>query len=356
MQLHYTAYSENPFAWDFADNETGMPTQPYDELGLYSTLLRFSYHVACVCGFTLSSTMLYLVLFRTSGPLKQYGRMLMLCSITDISYWAMDNFVQIKGKLVDGVYMAKFEGPAQYLRYDHQTIAMACFVCTMAWIHTVLPAQYYFRFYAVTRSQTLSGLHTFFVYCLSFGFAVLMGLCAYMGYAYSAYVRPGYNYGTLWYREVPLPKVLYADIRNMYQKVYFFYANVLVSGCYVMSLYYAYKTVQHLNKNSSMYSERTKSMQRQLSRALFFQSLLPVFTSIGPILCICVPSFFYMDTGKSAMLFMNITTWVPVFNPLLTISVIVPYRRAVLSCFGRSTVHVSKDSSKPEDLTMDMMV
>ncbi|CAD5214813.1 unnamed protein product [Bursaphelenchus xylophilus] len=359
MELHFEPTPENPYAWDYLDNETGIPDRPYDELGILSPVLRASYHLAFFTGGALSLSMLYLVLYRTSGHLKNYGRMLMLCSITDLSYWLMDNMLQLKARLQDGVFMAKFEGPAMYFSYNNQAVAMACYVATLAWIHSILPAQYYFRYYAVTRSQPLSGLQTASIYILSLLLALPLGFIAYPGYSRSATSRPGFNYGTLWYREVPLPKVLYADIRDIYQQLYFFYANLFVTASYLLSLYFAYKTVLFLKQNSSMYSERTKSMQNQLARALFFQTLLPIFVSIGPILFICVPSFFYMNTGKSALIFMNMTSWIPVFNPLLTIIAIVPYRRAVLECFGRGKVHTSsagKESSNKGDGTLEMMM
>ncbi|CAD5210417.1 unnamed protein product [Bursaphelenchus okinawaensis] len=349
MQLHFVPIPDNPYAWDYTDPNGTIPTQPYDELGKMSELLRISYHLSGACGFIFSSTMLYLVLFKTTGALKPYGRMLLFCSITDITYWAMDNLVQVKAKLTDGVFMARLEGPASYFEYDNQAKAMALFVCALALIHTILPAQYYFRYYAVTKSQQLSGIRTVIVYFLALSFAILMGWCAYVGYSISATVRPEYNYGVLWYREVPLPKVLYADIRNIYHKLYFFYSGALVTSCYVLLLLYAYKTLNHLKINSKMYSERTKSMQRQLSRALLIQSVLPIFTSIAPILFICVPSFFYLDTGKLAMVCISITSWIPVFNPLLTITVIKPYRRAITTLLARKSVNPSNTRDDPSN-------
>ncbi|CAD5213247.1 unnamed protein product [Bursaphelenchus xylophilus] len=364
MQLYFQPTPENPYAWDYSDNETGIPTEPYDELGAISLYLRFSYHLACLMGGLLSFSMLYLVLFKTTGHLKSYSRMLLLCSATDIMYWFMDNMIQMKAKLEDGVFMVKLEGPASRLPYAYHSVTMALYVVTLAWIHSILPAQYFFRYYAVTRSRPMTGFQTAALYMVSLAFAIPMGSIAYPCYAYSPTIRPHFNYGTLWYREVPLPKVLYADIRYIYQKLYFLYSNVFVTSTYVLSLYYAYGTIQFLKHNSDMYSERTKAMQKQLSRALFFQSCLPVILSIGPILLICVPSFFYLNTGRSALVLMNITSWVPVFNPLLTISVIVPYRRAVVACFAEHKVHTSsakdtKDSSAKQtthDNGMDMMM
>ncbi|CAD5210419.1 unnamed protein product [Bursaphelenchus okinawaensis] len=78
-------------------------------------------------------------------------------------------------------------------------------------------------------------------------------------------------------------------------------------------------------------------MHDQLSRALLFQSTLPPFVSVGPILVVCIPSFFYASTGRTAMYSMLIASWVPSFNPLLTMLAITPYRQALTRWLSAKT-------------------
>ncbi|CAD5214811.1 unnamed protein product [Bursaphelenchus xylophilus] len=359
MELHFGPTKENPYCWDFADNKTGLPTEPYDELGRISRFLRISYCFESTVGGALSFTMLYLVLYRSTGQLKAYSKMLLLCTLTDLSYWATDNFIQVKSKLTDGVFLVKVEGPASYLSYNGQVVAMSVYVVCLSLIHSILPAQYYFRYCTVLKGRPLSSKQTLFAYAISLGMAIPMGFIAYPAYGISGLERPGFNYGTLYYREVPMPQVLIADIRSVYHKCYFLYASLLVPGGYVVAMIYAYKTVLHLKANSHLYSEKTRAMQAQLSRALLFQSVIPLFVSVLPITSICIPSFFYVDTGISALVFMHIASWVPIFNPLLTIAAIVPYRRAVLGFILNTKIHSSSmvDTSKQqeEDRTINII-
>ncbi|CAD5210420.1 unnamed protein product [Bursaphelenchus okinawaensis] len=274
MNLHFQPTDDNPYAWDFADNITGMPTKPYDELESISLLLRISYIAETSLGGTLSFTMLYLVLCKSNSQLKPYSRMLLLCTLTDITYWATDNFIQVKSKLSDGVFMVKMEGPARYLSYNGQVVSMSVYVIFLSFIHTILPAQYYYRYYLVTRSKTLSICQTLVLYTISFMFAFPMGLIAYPAYSISAQERPGFNYGTLWFREVPVPPILYADIRSIYHKSYFIYAIMMVGGGYVFALGFAYKTMVYLRTHKNVFTSRTKAMHDQLSRALLFQVII----------------------------------------------------------------------------------
>uniref|UniRef100_A0A1I7RJQ0 G_PROTEIN_RECEP_F1_2 domain-containing protein n=1 Tax=Bursaphelenchus xylophilus TaxID=6326 RepID=A0A1I7RJQ0_BURXY len=332
--LHFEPTQDNPYAWDIIQDTDQSFVEPYDELASFTKFLKINYVLTTFVGGILSFTLLYLIIFQTNGALKNYRKMLLICSVTDISYWAIDNLLGLKLKEKDGVYMVKFEGPAKDFDRPTRLVLIAAYVCSICFVNSVLPAQVYFRYYALTRSQFLSTGRTLGVFLLSFLAALPTFFLAYNGYGFTARVRPGFNYGELWYKEVPLPPVFYADVRSVYQKIYFFYGGLLISASYTAASVMGYLTVKKINLLYSSYSERTRRLQTQLSQYLIVQSIIPLIVSVTPLMLIVVPAFLYSDTGKACLFYGVLFSWIPILNPLITMIVIVPYRQVILQKLG----------------------
>ncbi|CAD5233675.1 unnamed protein product [Bursaphelenchus xylophilus] len=330
LSLHFAPTTDEPYAWDYPSHDGQFPSEPLDELGCISVLLKANFLLTTIIGGLLSFTLFYLVCFKTTGALKNYRKMLFICSVNDVTYWAFDNLMGTKLKEKDGVFMVKLEGPIRFLEREPRLRIFSVYIFSACLVNSLLPAQVYFRYCSLLRSQPLSTAKTTILFLISFLAAAPNCYLAYLGYGSSAEVRPGYNYGKLWYREVPLPPVFYADIRSTKQKIYFIYGGCFVCMSYGVSVFFGYKTMQKMSTLYDSCSENTKRLQRQLNSYLFVQFIIPLVVCVGPMMYFVIPAFFYVDTGRPCLLIGVSLSWIPMLNALITMIVIVPYRRFLM--------------------------
>ncbi|CAD5233750.1 unnamed protein product [Bursaphelenchus xylophilus] len=329
---------ENPYAWDISSDNATVFVEPYDELGNLSKILLLNYTVTSLGGGILSFLMLYLVLFKTSGALKNYQNMLLICCSTDLIYWAVDNFMWMKFKETDGVFMIKMEGLAGHLGRPYRVFTMAFYVWIISFLNIMLPVQFYYRYHSLTRNGFLSASQTL---ALSF-FSLILTLpnffLSYASYNSSPEERPGFNYGTLWYQEYPMPNILFGDVRSVYQKAYFFYGGAIISVSFIIALVIGYRTLQRIKQMRDSYSDKTKRLQKQLSDFMIVQAMIPVCVCVIPVMSFVIPAFFYLDTGMMCVYSAIAVSWIPVLNPIITIMVIIPFRRIVCGVFHKRVV------------------
>ncbi|CAD5233746.1 unnamed protein product [Bursaphelenchus xylophilus] len=346
LVIHNAPSLENPFAWDMVDDNLTAFYEPYDELQNLTAFLFANYFITSVGGGIVSFLMLYLVLFKTSGPLKQYRNMLFICCITDLTYWAGDNFMWMKVKEKDGVFILKMEGLAGQLSFTYRSFTMAFFAWSSCFLNAMLPVQFYFRYYSLTTNIVLSASQTLGLCCVTLVLTLPTFFFTYASFTSSPNERPGFNYGQLWYQEFPLPPLLFGDVRSIYQKGFFFWAGMSIAGSYLLMIHIGRKTLQFTSKMDASYSERTRRLQRQLTNFMFVQATIPLFVSVIPSLTIVIPAFLYIDTGRICCYCVLATSWIPVLNPIITIVVIVPFRRAVCGAFQKKSV-VNSTTSNP---------
>lgn len=83
----------NPYAWDYIHEDGRLSNDYVDEIYFMTNLNWYSkLFLFCVDGF--ASSLLFLVLFHSTGQLKSYRRMLLLCCTCDWSYWLIESIVQ----------------------------------------------------------------------------------------------------------------------------------------------------------------------------------------------------------------------------------------------------------------------
>lgn len=97
-----TSSTYNPFAWDYPLPHTGRYSEIYyNSIRFFSDFTSVSHYLTFGIGGVFSFTLLFLVLFKTTGPLANYGRMLLLCCACDVNFWAVEMLVQLVGKLIN---------------------------------------------------------------------------------------------------------------------------------------------------------------------------------------------------------------------------------------------------------------
>uniref|UniRef100_A0A1I7RJW7 G_PROTEIN_RECEP_F1_2 domain-containing protein n=1 Tax=Bursaphelenchus xylophilus TaxID=6326 RepID=A0A1I7RJW7_BURXY len=328
VEPHTAPYENNPFAWDVADENGDLPAEPYNELRFLSKLLFVNYTITSVGGGIASFLLLYLVLFKTLGTLKQYQNMLLICCATDLWYWSVDNFMYMKLGEKDGVLIVQMDGLAGFLNHRYRILTISTYMWTICMVNAMLPVQLYFRYYSLSSTSPME--------------------------------RPGFNYGTLWFKEYPLPPLVFGDVRSNYHKALFLYGGLVISVSHLLSTVIGYKTWCQIRQMHDSYSERTRRLQKQLTNFMIVQVVTPLFISVIPVMTIVIPSFLFIDTGRICLYSALMFSWIPVFNPVITITVIVPFRRFVLGVVTRKrglvhTGHTKSDSPNPRSAT-DLVV
>ncbi|CAD5205953.1 unnamed protein product [Bursaphelenchus okinawaensis] len=268
------ASAQNPYAWD--EPEADGVFRPENHIGqpTVKKVIEYLYLVNGIAGGLLSFALLFIVLTQSNGPLQHYKRMLLLCCSSDIGFWICDNIVEVRAKLTEGVFMITFEGPAKYASYDVQLHAMCWYVCQLTFMHTILPSQYFYRYYSVSRMRPLNTKQTLGLYFISLSATIPMYYYSYQAFRYSALIKPGVNYAKYFYDEQPIPSLLVGDLDDLRMKLYFLGATLAVGGSYALILFIAVITLKNLNFNSNKFTTKTKEMQHQLSMVLFFQKVL----------------------------------------------------------------------------------
>ncbi|CAD5233217.1 unnamed protein product [Bursaphelenchus xylophilus] len=255
--------------------------------------------------------------------------MLLLGCLSDIQIWASECLLQLISRIEDGVLILALEGPANALSPYVQAALVGWYGFSLALILVMQPANYYYRFVCIKNLTPPSITQSTLLYCLVFVISMPFGISTYFAFARSAEVRPGFNYSKLWYNIRPLPVLLPADTRSKYTQLYLAYAVICFGFAYTTCIYIARLTVVTLRYNQHMFSAKTMQMQAQLSTALFIQTALPIFTSVGPCMTIAASAFLNMDVGTAGIIMYTCLAWIPFFNPLLTLLIIKPFRSAV---------------------------
>ncbi|CAD5219073.1 unnamed protein product [Bursaphelenchus xylophilus] len=334
MANHYSPTGENPYAWDLQPWER-TELKPYERF--YMEYVRKLTQQLTIFGGLISFLFFYLIVFRTAGELRKYRPIFLICSLTDLFFYGINTFVEIKSKMKDGVFMLRLEGPAQRYSREVQLYAVSVFVATLGMAITVLPAQFYYRYYTLTRGKPLPIWKTMFIFSISYMVGVPMAILAYYSYGFGA-PRKGLNYGQLWYPDTPLPLVFYADTRDPVMMLYFGWGGTVITVAYMVLLYIAYRTLKHFNMQAQAYSRKAKSMQKQLTWFLIIQSVIPIFVSSGPNVFLVITAFLRIDAGILTTIVVDFMGLLPVCNPFLSILVIKPYRRIVGGVFKKQKV------------------
>ncbi|CAD5233676.1 unnamed protein product [Bursaphelenchus xylophilus] len=311
---------------------------PYDELGVISLLLRFNFIVTSFAGGILTTLLCFLVICKTEGTLRNYRSILLICSFNDIFYWALDNALAPKLKQTDGVFMIKIEGPARYFSHDVRLILVSIYIFAVCVICSQLPAQMYFRYHCLTRPRPLTTAKTVGLFLLSLVVASPNYYFVYMTLSSVDALRKKVDYNALWYKELPAPDVFFSDARSFYHIVYFVYGGLLISFSYALSLFIGVQTLKKTRRLYDSCSDNTKRLQNQLNNYLTVQSVVPLVVCITPLLFVIVTGFLYIDIGRICMLSAVFLSWMPILNSLITMIVIIPYRKWILQrllCFKK---------------------
>ncbi|CAD5219075.1 unnamed protein product [Bursaphelenchus xylophilus] len=227
------------------------------------------------------------------------------------------------------------EGPLRSFSKPDQLIWLSVYVVALTWHMTALPVQYYFRHFTLTRGYRLPTHRILLLAAFGFLVALLTGILSHPAYGMSNAVRPGFNYNELWYPDEDGEDVFYADTRSSTMSLYFVWSSLVATTSYLLLPYICYRTVRHFHKKGATVSRRSENMQRQLTRFLKIQTIMPLFVSTGPNIFLFITSALRIDPGILCAIIIDLITLLPIANPILSIWAIKPYRRAIRKLFEK---------------------
>ncbi|CAD5231171.1 unnamed protein product [Bursaphelenchus okinawaensis] len=340
MQYHQT--EENPYAWDI--EQPNLTTLEYDEFALATILLHINTYIAFIIAVIVNSTLFCLIFKYTPSHMKQYKIMLMPSVVIDVIFTTVLALGLFKIKTTDGVVMIALEGVAANFPLQVRICYVSLFGVLTLIITALLPTQTYYRYYCITRPNPMTIKQTMLLYAFVIAATVPVFYFSHESYSTSGLSRQPYNYATLWYKQVPAPNLLIGDEHSFYQNVNCKLTGTVMLTSYVMFAILAVKTVRVLKKECHNLSEKTKTLQRQLTYYLLLQAFLPCVVIIFPVIFIVVKLLLHQDSDSAAILSCLLVTWIPVFNPVMTICVMTPYRNGIVSLLGMRKVAVLNNS------------
>ncbi|CAD5223185.1 unnamed protein product [Bursaphelenchus okinawaensis] len=233
-------------------------------------------------------------------------------------------------RIVNNVILLTPLGFSQNFNYNTQLILLGVYMWAVILAEYILPAQAFYRYYTLVHKRSMSLQMTMLLFVMASVISIPTGYIAYLSYAYSGLQKPGFNYGTYWFIERPLPTLLLADMESNYLKLLVAIVIPCAFIAYSLSLTFAWKTLRYLRTHIEVQSAQTLKLQRQLSQCLLMQNILPLFTSATPVACYTIPILFGIQSDKIVTYASMCLSLVPIGNPIISILVISPYKATVL--------------------------
>ncbi|KAI6210948.1 hypothetical protein M3Y96_00381700 [Aphelenchoides besseyi] len=202
-----------------------------------------------------------------------------------------DLFTRVK--MGQGTELLALTGIVAMLPYDMQCQSIS-FQANAAFLSaTILVAQYYYRFRLVTTRTPPSNKDATIYFFCSVLMATVSGLTASYTFCNRAECKLNTNFASLWFRESPIPQLMVASSCDSTMFLYMAVSTSTVVGSYL--------TIVVLNR---------------------LTTVMPFFLSIAPMSGILIMSLTKVDTSQAGNLLMMTISWIPVFNPLLSLIVI----------------------------------
>ncbi|CAD5220810.1 unnamed protein product [Bursaphelenchus okinawaensis] len=122
---------------------------------------------------------------------------------------------------------------------------------------------------------------------------------------------------------------------------------------YGAALHYGVKTYKLINENIDRVSARTIETQKQLTKMLIVQAIIPFITLVGPLCGDFLGILLGVDYDGLEITVNGCMSWIPVLDVLSTIIFIKPYRQNLLSFWKRRKSLVSHSSMSAHNRTLN---
>ncbi|KAI1697826.1 serpentine type 7TM GPCR chemoreceptor srd domain-containing protein [Ditylenchus destructor] len=140
-----------------------------------------------------------------------------------------------------------------------------------------------------------------------------------------------------------------ARITDLKVILYTAYYSTTIVGGYSIILWCEYKIIKELGEFGDNMRESTRQLHAEVHRALIALAVAPLFVLFIPVMFFITMIIIQAAPGPITAFMCSVCTLITLANPITTICIVKPYRRAFLKIFRFrikiSVVSVATDSS-----------
>ncbi|KAL3110759.1 hypothetical protein niasHT_011264 [Heterodera trifolii] len=328
-------------------------------------LVRFVYSVSAAVSFLLGMflnvLLMYLIYTKTVKAMRIYSRLLLHSCFMDILIVIVSTAVQ-PILVVDHGYRAVFQnGIFRNLPQPYAYMMNVLWIQLLLFFMVSTTTQFIFRYFLLSRDGRIPAkamwLMAMFAFWLNLFHIVLL--------TWSDYPREHYHQAMVELalrvqQETGVTAVKFTSFtwaRSFPWLCHVVIMVVLFSSCYIVIGICAVKIRRYVGNTfaqgqqenatggicatTSLRKQKMREYNNEITRALIVQAVLPTFEAAAMLTQIFLPILYPKDTTVFIILFIAIPLYfAPVLNPLATILLVKPYRRAVLAFILRRRADV----------------
>ncbi|KAH7698334.1 Protein STR-92, partial [Aphelenchoides avenae] len=280
----------------------------------------------------LNSLLAYLLMTEADATFKPYKRLLLLNCAVDVIFTAVNMIVEMQVDVADG-YMIFV--PASIVKHLSMWNYAAVWIWSTSLLMAILivPFEFYFRYLKVCREKLLGTTYliglTLATFCLSaLTGAFLLGSVVNRTDA----LEPVVLISRLTDDSSDPSRALAADRADPMFQVFAVCTVTLVAGSYLVVNVWSRRVSHTLQQNASKVSKKTMFMQSQLSRLETAELLSVLFVGVIPLVSLVTLPLVSdsVELPGVSIVLTTIMAWIPIMNPLTTLLLVAPYRKALL--------------------------
>ncbi|KAH7716614.1 Protein STR-92 [Aphelenchoides avenae] len=294
------------------------------------------YHHLNICVVTwlsvlLNSLLAYLLLTETDTTFKPYKRLLFLNCAVDVIFTVVNVAVGMQVDVADGymIFVPASIAKGLAMKWNYAAIWTWCASLLMAIL--IVPFEFYFRYLKVCREKLLSTVHliglTLAMFCLS---AIASAFLTGSVINRTADLESVILDSRLTDDTSDPSQVLAAERADPMFQLFAISTVTLVVGSYLIVNVWSRQVSRTLQQNAGKMSKKTMFMQNQLSRLETAELLSILFVGVIPLVSLVTLPFVAVGLPGASIVLTGITAWIPIMNPLTTLLLVAPYRKALL--------------------------
>ncbi|KAI1700029.1 serpentine type 7TM GPCR chemoreceptor srd domain-containing protein [Ditylenchus destructor] len=306
---------------------------------------------------SLNGILLYLVLNHSSFHVPEY--LLAVASINDIVLGLAVLYGQPAILFADGYYAFVPNGFFANKSWfaDYLSAILLCILIHVNVVCLVVQFIYRYRFmsqhssphadkFAVGKLVVIPIFYT----C---GHAIITMWMAYQPKEFAQVVRHVMELNQWPIREDQKFYAAGARITDLKTILYTAYYTVTTTGGYAIILWCEYKIIKELRYFGENMRESTRQLHVEVHRALIALAVAPLFVLLLPIVYFLVMIFLQATPGPISAFMTTVVTLITLANPITTICIVRPYRRAFLRMIGfgnKIGASVLSENARGQDL------
>ncbi|KAI6170252.1 hypothetical protein M3Y98_01220500 [Aphelenchoides besseyi] len=298
--------------------------------------------IASVAGFVINILLFYLIQKRTPKEMRSYSRIMRVHCLSDIFYDAIQLTAGVHAHPIGGKIFMMLQGFVTHVSLTVNRYLFDAYFWSLLFSIALLPIDFIYRYRSVCHNKDLSNLQ---LYLMVF-FGLFRHMDSRIGPASDSeeFTREIQQFPQ-WKNDVPSYSVtVLGATKSLSNSIFILCLNSFSYGVIV----YTFRQIQStLKKNAeaNVHNIRSNEIQKQVSRILALQSILPLFVICLPVMLTVFFSLLKYDLPHFGAYDSAIYVWFSAVKPTATILIIPSYRRYVRShLFGLNRGTVSSIS------------